>query len=150
MKSTVLVILGLLFVSCHSLPQKSHEFKAAQLLVEQTIAKHPGVVRLTIHAIPAGRTKSMIIACNIREKLGALSDPEDLMAMKTGKFVILKEGDKLDVTAPILDRSGEAIAATGITLSFSENTSEKALVDKAIVIAQELTTAIQNAQKPLW
>ena len=125
-------------------------FKKAQELVNNMVSKHPDLVRLTIHAVPAGKEASIIIACNIKEKIGKPSDPEDLEAMKTGKTVTLKEGDNLDVTAPIVDKVGKPVAATGITLRFKKGESENEVIEKAKSIAEELTTAIQNADKPLW
>ena len=125
-------------------------FRKAQELVDRVVAKHPGLVRLTIHAVPTGEQGSRIIACNIKEKIGKLSDPEDLEAMKTGKTVTLKEGDNLDVTAPICDKAGKPIAATGITLRFKKGESENQVVEKAKSIAEELTRAIQNSDTPLW
>ena len=88
--------------------------------------------------------------CNVAEKRGKPSDPEDLEAMKTGETVVLREGDALDVTAPILDPGGRAIAATGITLAFSEGATEDDLIEKAHGIARELTAAIRAAEEPLW
>lgn len=125
-------------------------FRKAQELVDNMVLKHPDLVRLTIHAVPAGEECSRIVACNIKEKIGKPSDPEDLEAMKTGKTVTLKEGDNLDVTAPILDKAGKPVAATGITLRFKKGETENELIEKAKSIAEELTIAIQNADKPLW
>lgn len=125
-------------------------FRKAQELVDRIVAKHPDLVRLTIHAVPTGEEGSRIIACNNKEKIGKLSDPEDLEAMKTGEVVTLKEGDNLDVTAPIRDKTGKPIAATGITLPVSQGETENEVIDKAKTIAEELTIAIQNSDKPLW
>jgi hypothetical protein len=108
------------------------------------------LVRLTIHAVPTGEKSSRIIACNIKEKIGKLSDPEDIGAMKTGKKVILREGDNLDVTAPLFNKEGKPIAATGITLRFRKGESEGEVIKKAKAIAEELNTAIKNAKEPLW
>ena len=125
-------------------------FRKAQELVDRLVAKHPDLVRLTIHAVPTGEEASRIIACNIKEKIGKPSDPEDLEAMKTGKTVTLREGGNLDVTAPIPDKAGNPIAATGITLHLSQGETENEVIEKAKSIAKELTMAIQNADKPLW
>jgi hypothetical protein len=144
------VLLALLLCSCQLTSKKGNEFSEAQRFVEQMVAKHPEIVRLTIHAVPTGETRSRIIACNVYEKRGKPSDPEDLEVMKTKKTVVLREGNNLDVTAAILDKAGKAIAATGITLTFPSNTSQEALVKKAEEIAQELTGAIQAAGQPLW
>ncbi|MHC4471899.1 MAG: hypothetical protein ACYS99_13145 [Planctomycetota bacterium] len=146
----IAVLLALVVLSCGSEPVSEDRFAAAQAVVEGIVAKHPDLVRLTIHAIPAGETESRIIACNVEEKRGKPSDPEDIQAMKTLETIVLREGENLDVTAPVLDPAGKAIAATGITLSFSEGATEKDLVEKAHSIARELTAAIRAAEEPLW
>jgi len=125
-------------------------FSKAQELVDSTCSKHPDLVRLTIHAAPTGEETSRIIACNIKEKIGKPSDPEDLEAMKTGETVVLREGDNLDVTTPIWNKAGKPVAATGITLRFGKEETESDVVKKATAIAKELNTAIQNAKKNLW
>jgi hypothetical protein len=150
MRSAV-VLLTLALLACGSEPPPDDDpFAAPQAIVESIVAKHPDLVRLTIHAVPTGETESRIIACNVAAKRGKPSDPEDLLAMKTLETVVLREGDNLDVTAPILDPDGRAIAATGITLSFTEGATEEALVEKAHAIARELTEAIRSAEGPLW
>jgi len=125
-------------------------FKETQALVEKMVAKYPEIVRLTIHAVPTGEKRSRIIACNIKEKLGEPSDPEDLEVMKTNKIIVLKEDDNLDVTAPICDKAGKPIAATGITLRLKKGESGDKGIEKAKSIAKELNTAILNTKKPLW
>ncbi|MBW2570686.1 MAG: hypothetical protein JRE47_15320 [Deltaproteobacteria bacterium] len=126
------------------------QFRKAQELVGNMVSKYPDLVRLTIHAVPAGEDASRIIACNIKDKIGKLSDPEDLEAMKTGETIVLREGDNLDVTAPIWNKAGKPIAATGITLRLGKDETESDVVKKATAIAKELNTAIQNTKKPLW
>ena len=138
----------LLLLAIHAVDGK--DFTEAQALIDKMAAKYPRLVRLTIHAVPAGETGSRIIACNVKKKIGQPSDPEDLEAMKTNRTVVLKEGDNLDVTAPILDKDGKPIAATGITLRFGKGESEDDVTAKAKRIAKELTEAIQNAKNPLW
>ncbi len=126
------------------------EHPEAQQIIEKLVSKHNGLVRLTIHAVPTGKGASEIIACNIQKKIGQPSDPEDLEAMKTNKTITLKEGNNLDVTAPVCDKSGKPIAATGITLSFQKGETEADVIAKAQGIALELTAAIHNAGKRLW
>ena len=125
-------------------------FVKVQAIVNNMVSKHPDLVRLTIHAVPTGEETSRIIACNIKEKIGKPSDPEDLEAMKTGETFVLREGNNLDVTAPIWNKAGKPVAATGITLCFGKEETESDVVKKATVIAKELNTAIQNAKKTLW
>jgi hypothetical protein len=146
----IVVLLALVVVSCGGEPASEDRFAEAQAVVEGIMAKHPDLVRLTIHAVPTGETECRFIACNVEEKRGKPSDPEDLRAMETLETVVLREGDALDVTVPVLDPAGKAIAATGITLSFSEGVTEEDLLKKANSIAEELTAAIRAAEKPLW
>ena len=144
------VLLALLLCSCGAPSDNGEESADVQRLVEQIVARHPKLVRLTIHAVPASETESRIIASNISDKLGNLSDPEDLRVMTTKETVVLREGNNLDVTMPILDKAGKAVAATGITLEEDGVTSETALMMEAQVIAQELTMGIQAAKRLPW
>lgn len=139
--------VGMVRESCAS---GDDQFREVQALVDNTVAKYPDIARLTIHAVPAGKEGSRIIACNIKEKIGSFSDPEDLEVLKTNKAVILREGDNLDVTAPICDKAGKPVAATGITLRFRKGETQTHVVEKAKSIAKELTAAIQNSDSPLW
>jgi iron complex outermembrane receptor protein len=143
------LIAALLLCSCGS-PSTSEKFSEAQRIVDQIVAKHPALVRLTIHAVPAGETESRIIACNIRNKIGKISDPEDLHVMSTKQAVVLREGTNLDVTMPILNKAGTAMAATGITIKDEGNRSEAALLKEADEIAEELTDEIQAMKKLPW
>ncbi|HUT28557.1 MAG TPA: hypothetical protein VMX13_02105 [Sedimentisphaerales bacterium] len=143
-------LLILLLTSCSSLPSQRGNFAQAQQLVDRTAAQYPDIVRLTIHAVPTGETESRIIACNIPEKVGKSSDPEDIEAMKTNQITVLLERDNLNVTAPIVDRIGKPIAATGITLAFTEGANDQALIEKAAAIARQLSSAIQESKSPLW
>lgn len=129
---------------------ENDRFKDAQAIIEKIVSKYPQIVRLTIHAVPTGEKNSRVIACNVKEKLGKPSDPEDLEAMKTNKTIVLKEGDNLDVTVPICDKEGVSIAATGITLRYKKEEKEDAVIEKAKAIVTELTNAVQNAGKVLW
>ena len=144
-----------MFLGCHLPSQhlgagEPERFKEAQSIVESLAAKHSPVVRLTIHAVPTGERTSRIIASNVKEKIGKPSAHEDMEVMRTGRIVILKEGDNLDVTAPVPDKNGKPIAAAGITLRIAAGETEAEQIEKAKAIAKELGIAIQNAAKPLW
>ncbi|AGA90533.1 hypothetical protein Thimo_1759 [Thioflavicoccus mobilis 8321] len=124
-------------------------FPEAQEIVEEIVAGHPNVVRLTIHAVPSEDTMSRIIACNVPEKLGQASDPEDLEAMRTSKTTVLREGENIDVTVPITDWEGRPIA-TGVTLAGRDASDDQAAVEEAQAIALELQESIRAAGHPLW
>ncbi len=142
------MVLALL-IGCNS-ESEPREAITAQMLIDRAVAKNPRVVRLTIHATKTGDTKSTIIACNLAEKVGKTSDPEDLDAMKTGKTTVQKEGDALDITMPIFDAHGKAIAASGVTIKTKKDEPEEQTVAKAKSIVESLQKEIQSYKKPLW
>ena len=128
------------------LPRNAEQFGQVQEVVDQIVVTHARLVRLTVHAVPAGQTESKIIACNIREKIGKTSDPEDIDAMRTRKPVILREGTNLDVTMPILNDAGQVIGATGITFRDDGSGDENELIAEARRIAEEVAAGIQSAK----
>ena len=144
-----LLLTAILLTSCSS-PSPRTNFRDAQRLVDDLAARHDDLVRLTIHAVPTGRKSSRIIACNLPEKIGQPSDPEDIEAMHTGRTIVLREGDNLDVTAPLTDRLGKPVAAAGITLKCPPTADQDTLTAQAKTIADQLSQAIQNARSPLW
>jgi hypothetical protein len=62
----------------------------AQRLVDDLVARYPELARVGLHVTPPGGGHNVIIASNVREKIGRPSDPEDLKAMQAGQPVVLK------------------------------------------------------------
>ncbi len=147
---TILVIFSLYWISDTTEASEEGRFAQAQALVERIVSTHPEIVRLSIHAVPAGEKQNRIIACNIKEKIGMPSDPEDLEVMRGKRIVVLKKGTNLDVTLPILDRSGRPIGTAGVTLPLRRGQSEEQVVERVRFIARFLNSAIQDAGGPLW
>ena len=141
----VLLVLGA--VSCSSTAVKNTAHPDAQRRLEAVVKQHPDIVRLTIHAVPRGETKSRIVATNVAAKLGAWSDPEDLQAMATQKPVIVEEGENLDYTAPVVDWQGQSVAAVGVTV---KGTNKTDMLTSAIMIADQMAASILQAETPLW
>jgi len=145
-------LIPLLFVivlaACASM--KKSPYPAAQEIVDGVAAKHPELVRLTLHAVPEGKTDCTQVASTLKGRRGKPSDPEDLKAMKTGQQVVLDEPGAIDVTVPILRQSGKATAVAGVTLRVEEGADRAALVNKARAIAEELAKAVRAAGKPVW
>lgn len=125
-------------------------FAAAQSVLDGVASSHPNLQRLTLHAVPAGKTQSTQVASTMAERRGKVSDPEDLEALSTGKEVILDEPGAIDVTVPILMVDGKPTAVAGVTLTMKEGADRDALVKEARDIAQELAKAVQAAGKALW
>jgi hypothetical protein len=125
-------------------------YPAAQDIVANVAAKHSNLVRLTLHAVPAGKTECTQVASTEPKRNGRPSDPEDLKAMKTGQQVVLEESGAIDVTVPILVEGGNATAVAGVTLRMAEGGDREALVSEARKIAEELAAAVRAAGKPVW
>jgi len=125
-------------------------YPAAQDIVDGVAAKHPEIVRLTLHAVPEGKTECTQLASTNKKRRGKPSDPEDLEAMKTGQEVVLDEPDAIDVTVPILKKGGKATAIAGVTLRAEKGANRAALVKYARAIAEELAAAVRAADKPVW
>jgi len=144
-------IAALLFVAmlgaCASMKAP---YPAAQDTVDGVAANHPELVRLTLHAVPEGKTDCTQVASTVKKRRGKPSDPEDRKAMKTGQVVVLDESGAIDVTVPILRVNGKATAVAGVTLRMDEGADRAALVSKARTIAEELATAVRAAGKPVW
>lgn len=144
----VFITLALVLVGCES--KVATQYKEAQEIVETIVSSHDGLVRLSIHAIPDGETKSRIIACNVPKKLGMFSHDEDIKAITEKKTTLLHEDNKIDITMPIVNHQGQAVAATGVTLRYIDEKDDKFYINKAQGIAKELSAKIFNAPQPLW
>ena len=108
----------------------------AQSLVESVAANNKDVVRLTVHAIPAGEKDYKAVASTLASKLGQPSDAEDLKAINTGEVVVLEESAGLDVTVPIRMQGGRHTAAAGVTIK--SGVAREAAITQAKAIAAEI------------
>ncbi|HEY2930957.1 MAG TPA: hypothetical protein VGK99_04360 [Acidobacteriota bacterium] len=116
----------------------------AQRLVDDLAKKHPELVRIGLHVTPPGGSENIIIASNVAARIGQKSDPEDLRAMKTGRPVVLKEGENFDVTLPLHDATGKIIGAIGLTFKPASGEQEGAATRRARAITGELEKRIPS------
>jgi len=116
----------------------------AQRLVDELAKKHPELVRIGLHVTPPGNSDNIIVASNVAAKLGQKSDPEDLQAMKTGRPVVLKEGENFDVTLALHDATSKIIGAIGLTLKPAAGEHEGGATRRARAIAGELEKRIPS------
>jgi iron complex outermembrane receptor protein len=71
----------------------------AQKLVNDTLARHPELVVLGIHATPPGGTQSQIIAINL-DRIGKVDDPEARLVIEEHKIILepnLKDPTRFEV-----------------------------------------------------
>ena len=148
MRVSLLMIVALL-VACAS-TGGDVPYPEAQSVIDRIAAEHPDLVRLTLHAVPVGKTECTQLASTMAERRGKPSDPEDLEAMRTGKEVVLSEPGAIDVTVPIMKIGGKPTAIAGVTLRAGDMADRNALVEKARKIAGDLASAVKASGKPLW
>ena len=146
MRWTSIVFVSML-AACASMKAPYPE---AQNVIDGVAAKHPDLVRLTLHAVPSDGTECTQLASTVKKRRGKPSDPEDLQAMKTGREVVLEEEGALDVTVPIRMQMGKATAVVGVTLPFQEGDNRNAVMARARGIAREVETALRDTGKPAW
>ena len=152
MRWIVLVVLVGALAACGGPDDKggASDFSAAQKIVDDVAAGHADLDRLTLHAVPTGKTDCTQVASTMASRRGKVSDPEDLKALSTGEEVLLDEDGKVDLTVPILKKDGKATAVAGVTMLVKEGADHDAVVAEARAVAQELEAAVQAAGKPVW
>lgn len=148
MRIALLIVVALL-AACAS-TGGDVPYPEAQQLIDRIAAEQTDLVRLTLHAVPTGKTECIQLASTTPERRGKPSDPEDLDAMRTGKEVVLNEPGALDVTVPILAKGGKPTAIAGVTLRSDKMADRDALIQRAKKIADSLAAAVSASSKPLW
>jgi hypothetical protein len=147
------LIVSCLLIGCGSKAEQKPappSGSAAQALVDRIASGHEGLERLTLHAVPTGKSGCTQVASTAAERRGKASDPEDLKALDTGEETVLDEDGAIDVTVPILLVDGKPTAVAGVTLAIAEGDDRDAMVEEARAVARELEAAIKAADKPLW
>jgi hypothetical protein len=129
---------------------KKAPYPEAQKIVDDVAAKHSNLERLTLHAMPTGKSELIQVASTKKSRRGKPSDPEDMKAMKTGLEIVLDEDGNVDVTIPILRMGGKATAIAGVTLRGGKDVKQADLVNEARTIAKQLADAVSAAGKPVW
>jgi len=137
-----------LLASCGVLVSDDHP--EAQKLVAAVAQRYTEIVRLTLHAAPAGTTECRVIASTESSRIGRASDKEDLEALASGQPVVLEEPEALDVTVPILPKQGKPTAVVGVTLRHPAGRDREATIGRAQEIAKAVAEAVQASTEPMW
>lgn len=117
----------------------------AQALVDESLAKHPEVLLLAIHA---GAPKYDIIASNFG-RIGKLGDEDDLRCIRTGKdnLEVNTQSNHFEDQTPMRDKSGKIIGAIGIVFNYQPGTDKLALEKIAREVSKEMQARIPNAHR---
>ena len=141
-----LIVLGAfalaLPVRAEPLPVKGY----GQELVDQVMAKEPGLLVVVMHVSPPGVTNYPIIASNIG-RIGKVADEDDMRVITTGKtnLEVAHGGTRFEVEMPMYDLAGNTIGALGIVFPYKKGANKAILEKRAVAIRDWLARHIVDA-----
>jgi hypothetical protein len=117
----------------------------AQALVDRTMAKHPEVIILAVHATPPGAKTDVILGSNIG-RIGKKADEDDLRVIEKGAInrEVGDTGTRFEAEIPLNDAKGQRIGALGVVFRYRPGDDKEALVKKAEAIRDEMAREITS------
>jgi hypothetical protein len=117
----------------------------AQALVDKTMAAHPEIEVLAIHATPPGSKTNVILGSNIG-RIGKKADEDDLRVIEKGETnkEIAENGKRFEAELPLNDAHGKRIGALGVVLAYKAGDDKEALVAQAVKIRDEMAAQIAS------
>jgi hypothetical protein len=143
MRAALLLLASALALPLHAqLPVKSY----GQELVDQVVARNPGLLVIVLHVSPPNVRNYPIIASNIG-RIGKLADDDDMRVITTEKtnLEIAHGGKRFEVELVLRDVAGTNLGALGLVFPYKKGDDKKALEKKAIGIRDWLAKRILNA-----
>jgi hypothetical protein len=119
----------------------------AQDLVEATMAAHPEILILAIHATPPGSKTDVILGSNIG-RIGKAADEDDLRVIEKGETnrEVNDTGKRFEAELPLNDAKGKRIGALGVVYAYKAGDDKEALVAKAVKVRDELAHQIPSPE----
>lgn len=117
----------------------------AQKLTERTVAAHPDLLVMMIHATPPRGAHNVIIGSNIG-RFGKQADDDDLRVIEKGStnLEVGGDNDRFETELPLLDRTGKRIGALGLVFALKPDTDKEALHRHGLAIRDEVARAIPD------
>jgi RNase H-fold protein (predicted Holliday junction resolvase) len=111
----------------------------AQKLVDETLAKHPEVLILAIHAVPPNMKDTVIIASNIG-RIGKKADEDDMKVVETGtpNLEINKNGDRFEAEVVMQDALGKPIGALSVVFPYKSGEDKARFQQMAEKVRDEM------------
>jgi hypothetical protein len=124
------------------LPVKSY----GQELVDQVIARDPGLLVIVFHASPFGSADYPIVASNIG-RIGKVADEDDMRVITTEKtnLEVAHGGSRFEVELVLRDVTGADIGALGLVFPYKAGDDKDALEKRAVGIRDWLARRILDA-----
>ena len=120
----------------------------AQKLVDQTMAKHPELLILALHATPPGGTVNIINGSSIG-RIGKKADEDDMGVVNSGKTLteVNSTGKRFEVESQLLDASGKSIGAVSAVFAYKAGDDKAQLQKQGEAIRDELRRQIPSNAK---
>ena len=119
----------------------------AQKLVNETMAAHPELLVLGLHATAPGQSDQRMIASNL-DRIGKKDDDDDVGVATEHKTICapnLKETFKFEVLMPMKDARGEVLnAAIGFVFKYKAGDDEVKMHARAVAIRDELAAKLPS------
>jgi hypothetical protein len=142
MRAAPLLLASVLAFPLHAqLPVKSY----GQELVDQVVARNPGLLVIVFHASPPNVANYPIIASNIG-RIGKIADDDDMRVITTEKtnLEVAHGGSRFEVELVLRDVAGTNLGPLGLVFPYKNGDDKKALEKKAIGIRDWLARRILN------
>lgn len=117
----------------------------AQSVTMRTIARHPELLVMMIHATPPGHDKNIIIGSNIG-RFGKIADEDDARVIDHGatNLEVSGESDRFETELPLNDASGTRIGALGLVFPYKVGEDKEAIHARGRAIRDEIAAQIPN------
>jgi hypothetical protein len=118
----------------------------AQQLTERTVAKHPDLLVMMIHATPPGGARNIIIGSNIG-RFGKIADEDDARVIDKGEtnLEVGGDADRFETELPLNDASGKRIGALGLVFSYHAGADRDAIHAHGRAIRDEIARQIPSS-----
>jgi hypothetical protein len=138
----LVLLAGLAFPAAAQIPTKIY----AQELVDQTVARNPGLLVMVMHVTPPQGKDNLIIGSNIG-RLGKVADEDDMRVVTTEKsnLEVNSAGDRFEVELVLRNIVGENIGALGLVFPYKKDDDKAAFERRAIGIRNALARRILSA-----
>ncbi len=120
-----------------SIPTRTY----AQQLVDQTMAAHPKLLILMLHAVPPGTSTNVVVGSSIG-RIGKPADADDMRAITTGNPNLEVNGNRFEVETRLLDAGGKTLGAAGIVFPYQPGDDKAALQREGFAIRDALRAKI--------
>ncbi|EJU14755.1 hypothetical protein LH128_02049 [Sphingomonas sp. LH128] len=118
----------------------------ATALVAHTMTRNPGLLDILLHVTPPGSNTNSVVAAHLPDDLGEISGDDDVGVARTGKPLVevQKDGVRIGVLLQLRDARRRPIGAVGIMAPWHEGDSQKAALERAVRIRDEMARQIPS------